>query len=211
MLVFVDESGDTGLRNLDGSSRYFVITLVLFDTQEAAEEVSQKIDALRQELSLPAQYEFHFFKTKDVLRRAFLTAVRQGQFIFCSLGVDKRKLHGTEFDHRDLFYKTVCEAAFSQARPLLHEANVQFDESGSKAFRQSLASHLLRSINDGEPGMKRIKKVKAQNSKGNNLMQLADMLCGAVARSYHEENGENEFRRLVSTREEMGPSVAWLK
>lgn len=202
MLVFVDESGDTGLRNLDGSSRYFVITLVLFDSQEAAEEVSRKIDALRQELSLPAQYEFHFFKTKDVLRRAFLTAVRQGQFTFCALVVDKRKLYGTEFERRDSFYKIICEAAFSQARPLLHEANVQFDESGSKAFRQSLASHLLRSINGGEAGVKRIKKVKTQESKGNNLMQLADMICGAIARSYHEEDGKEEFRRLVSAREE---------
>ncbi len=207
MLVFVDESGDTGLRDVAGSTRYFVLTLVLIETQETADEVSRRIDALRQELHLSPRYEFHFFKTKDVLRRAFLTAARHGQFTYCALVVDKRKLSGPEFERGDMFYRSVCATAFQEARPWLREASVQFDESGSRDFRRNLASHLMRVINRKEDDFPRLKKVKAQDSKGNNLMQLADMICGAVARAYQEEAGaekkdKEEFRRLVQGREQ---------
>ena len=34
MLVFIDESGDTGLKIEKGSSRYFVIALVSFEENE---------------------------------------------------------------------------------------------------------------------------------------------------------------------------------
>ena len=190
MLVFVDESGDTGLKDVDGSTRYFVITLIVFETLEAAEELSRRIDLLRQELHLPARYEFHFFKTKSIIRRAFLAAASRGRFTYCALVVDKRKLSGPFFDSHDSFYRSVCEAAFTEAVPLLHEANVQFDESGSQAFRKSLASHLLRTVNRQEEGFKCIKQIGTQESKGNNLMQLADMICGAVARDYQDAGAE---------------------
>ncbi len=36
MLVFIDESGDTGLKIDKGSSKYFVIALVIFEDHEEA-------------------------------------------------------------------------------------------------------------------------------------------------------------------------------
>ena len=206
MLVFVDESGDTGLKNIAGSSRYFVITLVIFEIEEDADDISRRIDLLRQELHLPLRYEFHFFKTKTAIRRAFLTAAGHGRFTYCALVVDKRKLSGPGYDSHDSFYQSVCAAAFIEALPWLHEANTQFDESGSREFRKSLASHLLCSINRGEDGFKRLKKVGTQVSKGNNLMQLADMICGAIARNYEDnaatEKNNGEFRQLIRAREQ---------
>jgi hypothetical protein len=54
---------------------------------------------------------------------------------------------------------------------------------------------------DAEDGLV-IRKVKMEDSKRNNLLQLADMVCGAVARSFREERENGwEFRRLVRERE----------
>ncbi|MBI3313947.1 MAG: DUF3800 domain-containing protein [Candidatus Omnitrophica bacterium] len=36
MLVFIDESGDSGLKITEGSSRYFSIALVVFEDREEA-------------------------------------------------------------------------------------------------------------------------------------------------------------------------------
>ncbi|HLE87121.1 MAG TPA: DUF3800 domain-containing protein [Candidatus Brocadiaceae bacterium] len=60
MLVFIDEAGDTGRKIEKGSSKLFVISLVMFDDYEEASACDQRINLLRRELNLPADYEFHF-------------------------------------------------------------------------------------------------------------------------------------------------------
>jgi len=62
MLVFIDESGDTGRKLEKGSSRYFVISLLIFDDHEEANNCDQRIRLLRKELKLSNDYEFHFYE-----------------------------------------------------------------------------------------------------------------------------------------------------
>lgn len=47
MLVFVDESGDSGLKLGDGSSDFFVLTLVIFSKNEDATSADILIDSIR--------------------------------------------------------------------------------------------------------------------------------------------------------------------
>ncbi|MBD3338866.1 MAG: DUF3800 domain-containing protein [Candidatus Lokiarchaeota archaeon] len=47
MLVFVDESGDSGLKINKGSSKFFIVTLVLFEEDDEANAADQRIDLLR--------------------------------------------------------------------------------------------------------------------------------------------------------------------
>ena len=50
MLVFVDESGDPGLKVLGGSSRLFTISLVVFEENDEALACDQRIELLKREL-----------------------------------------------------------------------------------------------------------------------------------------------------------------
>lgn len=50
MLVFIDESGDPGLKIEKGSSRYFTVSLVVFEDKEEALACDQRIGLLRREL-----------------------------------------------------------------------------------------------------------------------------------------------------------------
>lgn len=43
MLIFMDESGDIGFKLKTASSRYFVLTIVIFDNLDAAEKANQAI------------------------------------------------------------------------------------------------------------------------------------------------------------------------
>lgn len=128
-------------------------------------------------------------------------AVRGYDFKFIALVVDKRKLSGPEVQDRASFYKTVCGVAFESARELLFEANVKFDESDDKAAKRELASYLRRKVNVPGAAREHIKKVGTQGSKGNNLIQLADMICGAVYRSYQSEGNAGEHRNIIKHRE----------
>jgi len=71
MLVFIDESGDTGLKVKKGSSRYFIITLVSFEENEEAIVCDQRIQLLKRELRLPADFEFKFSKLRKDIRIKF--------------------------------------------------------------------------------------------------------------------------------------------
>ena len=50
MLVFIDESGDPGLKIGSGSTDYFIVTLVAFEENEEALLTDQRIQLLKQEL-----------------------------------------------------------------------------------------------------------------------------------------------------------------
>lgn len=195
MLVYVDEAGDTGFKFADNSSRYFVVALVVFAGQEQADSTSQQIDALRHELRTP-NLEFHFAKNKRSTRQAFLSKMRQAEFTAFALVVDKQKLSPANLPDRAAFYLEICGVAFKKASYLFREADIYFDEGGGKKFQKKLASHLRREINKSGEG--RIGKVKTLKSAGSSLIQLADIVCGAVFRAV--ESGEGEYRDIIQPR-----------
>ena len=47
MLVFLDESGDPGMKLQQGSSEYFFVTLVIFEDNEEALRADHHISGLR--------------------------------------------------------------------------------------------------------------------------------------------------------------------
>lgn len=46
-----------------------------------------------------------------------------------------------------------------------------------------------------------IKRVKVQNSAGNNLLQLADTVSGAINRSFSQKRDAQEYRQIIAHRE----------
>ena len=48
------------MKGKPGSSRFFVVTAVLFEDNEEAEMCDKRIDELRAELGLSEKFEFHF-------------------------------------------------------------------------------------------------------------------------------------------------------
>jgi hypothetical protein len=76
------------------------------------------------------------------------------------------------------------------------------DGSGSREFRKGLASYLKKHINSKTSSHRPIKKVKIEDSKSNNLLQLADMICGAVARGFKTDKSDaEEYRTIIKRRE----------
>jgi hypothetical protein len=202
MLVFVDESGDTGLKVGQGSSDLFTIVLVVFEDSEEAQAADDRITLLRRELRKPDNFEFHFVENGDNVREAFLRAVAPYHFFYFGFVVDKTRLYLPAFPSNAAFYKYLCGLVFESARPYLNEAIVAIDRSGGQGFRRELAAYLKRQVNDPNLPTKHIKKVDLPDSKSNNLLQLADMICGAVARHYREDKSEpGRFRKIIAHRE----------
>ena len=202
MLAFIDESGDPGMKNIgQSSSQYFAVTLVLFEDDDEALACDQRIELLKRELGFGPQFEFHFTKLKPIYRKAFLEAVAPYAFFYFSIVVNKAKLFGPGFKFPDPFYKYTCGLVFENTKPYLSNTIVVIDGSGDRKFRQQLQSYLKKRINDNADGKQYIKKVKMQDSRSNNLLQLADIVCGAVARCYSGKADAEEYRKVISHRE----------
>ncbi len=202
MLIFVDESGDPGLKLSQGSSKYFIVAIVLFEEDEEAEAAEQRINLLRRELGLASNFEFHFSENKATIRTAFFKAIEPYNFFYFGIVINKEKLYGEGFKFKESFYKYTCGLVFENAKQYLSQATVIFDGSGSKDFRRQLHRYLKRKINDKDRSYSYIKKVKIQDSSKNNLIQMADMICGAIRRSFRSNaKQDQQYRDIIRHRE----------
>ena len=202
MLVFIDESGDPGLKIQKGSSRYFTIALVIFEDREEALACDQRITLLKKELGWKERDEFHFKRNSDKVRRAFLQAIAPYNFFYYGIVVNKdpRKLYGEGFRDKQSFYKYACGLVFQNAKEKLGKSIVVIDRSGNLDFRRQLAKYLRKKIN--EEDKKLISKVKMQRSTGNNLLQLTDYVAGVINRSVQaRKKFAREYRKIIAHRE----------
>ena len=198
MLVFIDESGDTGLKIKQGSSRYFVIALVSFEEDEEAIACDQRIQLLKRELKLPADFEFKFSKLRKDIRIKFFEAVLPYVFFYYGIVINKdpSKLYGDGFKIKESFYKYTCSLVFENAKPHLKEATIIIDGSGSREFKKQFSTYLRKKV-----GTSVIKKIKIQSSHNNNLIQLADMIAGAINRSFSQKGDKDIYRKIIKSKE----------
>jgi hypothetical protein len=201
MLVFIDESGDAGLKVDEGSSTHFIFTLILFEDKAEAEKVDNHIDTIRQQLGLRKEFEFHFNKLSQKFKGHFFKEVCNFEFKYFSYVIDKQDVLADSFETTESFYLYACKQSVLVAKDYLNEAIVVIDGRSSRKSRQHIATYLKNNLNEKESEIFRIKKVKLEDSHKNNLLQLADMICGAVARLYKQ--GEKNNHQIIKHREEI--------
>lgn len=202
MLVFIDESGDTGRKITQGSSRFFVISLILFEDNDEALVCEQQIDLLRKEMGKPSRFEFHFQDNSDKTRLLFLKAIAPYAFTYFSVVIDKdpNKLIGQGFGVKESFYKYACNMVFTNAKPYLNNATVILDKTGSATFQASLKRYLTLKTN-GLAQQKIIKKIKQQRSSSNNLLQLADYVSGVINRKFQDKKSWKKYYKFINSKE----------
>ena len=200
MLVLIDESGDCGLKFGKGSSEYFTCVAVVFSDEVSMDACDRTIDGLKMEMKRPLSSEFHFSSSSDKTRRLFLERVSHDDFRYAAFVVNKRKLYGRRFTNPKEFYEFSVGIVCEHVKPMLDNAKIIIDKNGDRAFRQQLERRLRAQMTDKD-GNCRIKKVAMATSHSNNLLQLADMVCGAVMRSYTAS--DPGFRDLVKKREKL--------
>ena len=202
MLVFIDESGDTGLKlDIKPTSPLFIVTLVLFEDHDQAVQADQRIQALKTTLGTRGDFEFHFSKLKPAWRQRFLQEMALCEFFYFSVVLDKAGLTAHGIHSPAELYRYTCGLVFECAKPYLRDAVVILDGQGSELLRRELSSYLRHKIQADGAAHSLIHKVKLQDSHKNNLLQLADMVCGAVARSFTDKLDASEYRKLISHRE----------
>lgn len=188
MLVLIDESGDPGFKLEKGSTRHFVAAMVVFRDFKQAEACSQAIKGLR--TKLPHKGEFKFNKSDMRVRDGFFQAIEEHGFEVWALVVDKTCIHSENLRRNDEKFYNYFVKLLLDCGAQLKDARVKIDGSGDREFKQHLQRYLKKSLPEGA-----VSSVKFANSQKDDLIQLADMVVGAIARSYRADEERSKARR----------------
>jgi len=184
---------------VDKSSKYFVLTMVIFDNLEAAEKTNDSINQLRKSLKFQKDKEFKFNKeTSSEEKEVFLRKMSHHDFRYRSVVINKSVLLKKGFQNTtDNLYMLVTDQLFLRAGGRLNNASL-FADRTNKTFVTEFNGYLRKKLSTNM--MKLIGQIRYKDSKNNNLLQLAGMICGAIYESYEDKN--QQFYKLIKKREE---------
>ncbi len=95
---------------------------------------------------------------------------------------------------REAFYSFFVKSMLKFDNGLLKDAKVVIDGSGERVFKQELSAYLRRHTHDGA-----IKSVRFSDSRRDELVQLADMCTGAIARPYRDNRKDGDrWLRMIA-------------
>lgn len=172
---YVDESGDAGLNNNKGSA-YYVVAMVQLSNREPVAELA----ALRVELNLSPNFEFHFYKMNSRQKDDFFQAVRPFSFrvraatlIKSHIPLEYRALGSVELATQLLVSLTLRASHLDIANDILvlDDAPDSYLQALRIQFTQA-----YKQTNRDRP----FKKIVSSKSKYDDGLQIADMIAGAV-------------------------------
>ena len=85
---YIDESGTPGVA-INGND-WLVVSLVVFDSKEAAEKTEVAFSALRKKLKLPETYEFHRTHNSGVVQEEVEKILRRLEYKFICVEIKKQ-------------------------------------------------------------------------------------------------------------------------
>ena len=194
MLVLIDESGDAGFKLKKGSSTHFVVSMVVFSDMKAAEKCSTAIRELQRKLH--AYPEFKFSNSRAELKDEFFACVKAFDFLIYALVVSKSDIYSPALrTSSDKFYNYFVQQRVSRHQKLLIDAHIKIDESGDREFKKEMTTYLHRKMNRTS-----VKSVKFPSSKNDHLIQLADMVVGAIARRYSDKKDSDRWHKMLASK-----------
>ncbi|MGZ8159761.1 MAG: DUF3800 domain-containing protein [Methylobacter sp.] len=197
MLILIDESGDAGFKIAKGSTTHFVMAMVIFEDFKEAERASKAIGEARE--CWRVKPEFKFNKSHPDVRDKFFEVVRPFQFSVRALVVNKGRLYSENLrNNKDRFYNYFVNLLLKHDNNVLRGARVKIDGSGDREFKKELERYLKMQCQEGK-----IHSVKFAESHRDNLIQLADMAAGAIARSYRQDDRKNADRWRLMLRDKL--------
>lgn len=179
--LYVDETGDLGLKVLKGSSKYFGLVLIQFNKNIDIERTTKTIDALEKRLHLSPPHEWHFSNTQNSYRNEFYKAIKNSPFLIKSVFVDKQRLYTRG--------KVITNNLYlSLLKRLLNNGNYENSKlvlDKSSVARSEIISYVR---NDCKVDNSQIIDIKTPDSKKEKPLQIADMVAGAIHNHYKSNN-----------------------
>ena len=192
MIIFIDESGDPGLKNKKDSSPFLVISLLIFENDEDSTEVARVIEEYRKRIKHSPSYEFKFRKTKRKIIIGLLKSIQSERFKIRAIVLDKSQTKlSRDVYKKDLYHALIALALEGCLKNNLR-CKVRLDGIADREFRNSWRKYLRENLKRREIDFKLV------DSKSDSLIQLADLVAGSIRRSHlYGKNDANIYKKII--------------
>jgi len=179
--VYIDDSGDPGFKK--SSSSHFIIAAVLLLDEDKKQLLNDAITLFRRNLGWHELEEFRFKITnkKTILR--LIDFVRPFDFTAYAMVLDKSKIDPEDIpkDKASLYYYTIKELLLKLN---LTNPVITIDGRAGKQYSKEIRTYIRQGLR--EKGVENT-RIFLVDSRKNALVQLTDIIAGAVARSYRTD------------------------
>ncbi|MCX6029189.1 MAG: DUF3800 domain-containing protein [Chloroflexi bacterium] len=185
-----DEAGDASFSFDEGASTHFVLALIATAQPDVLREALAR---LREQRGLLADYEFKYHRLSSAaLRHAVIETLQAMDFVVYALTVDKTTLpvYLRTLDAHS-FYALLAAELIAQVPLSEREGAILLLDEFDPRGRALLA--LKRALK--RRGMRRgFRKMLNVRSRSEPLVQIADLVAGAILRAIAQGDGENLSR-----------------
>lgn len=193
-LAFIDESGNNSFE-FETQGNCFIVSAIICKENDL-QEIEEKIDSVRK------QYKFQSSEIKSskiagnhTKRMKILREFSDSNFTVVTLVVDKRKLTSQGFRYKKSFYKYLNGILYKHLYELFPKLSITVDELGGNPFMLEFKKYVQKNhVVDLFGGS----DFDMTNSKGNKLIQLADLYAGSMNYAISENKSGDHSRELLS-------------
>ncbi|MGD0280210.1 MAG: DUF3800 domain-containing protein [Smithella sp.] len=179
--AFIDEFGNSNLDIAkEGVSTHFIVSAVIVDEHKIP-LLEEKLDIIRKKYFQTGDIKSRKVGKDDSKRSRILNELSELDFHIFAVVVDKAKLHSEGFRHRHVFYKylhSLVDGALYRTYPNL---KISADQYGTKEFMDGFCKYIE---NNHIPDLFNQADFCFVPSNSSLLVQLADFICGTLARHF---------------------------
>lgn len=180
-LVFIDDSGDAGIKQY--SSSHLVLAAVLFEDTLTAEQVARSLLELKISIGWTENHEFKFNKTKKLYIKRALSAIVRYDFSVYAVVVNKSHQMNRNTDIYNHTMRRLLEIT------PLNNANIKIDGQHGSSYAKRVISQLRKESNLSSTKIRRIRFV---DSKKDILVQLADLITSSLYRATQQNKSDRD-------------------
>lgn len=184
-MVFVDESGNPGIKDEQGE---FVIVGIIVVNENDLARISKEFSKIRRQMNLDRDFEFKFSKTNKKIIIKLLKGLSDIDFEVYALIFDKKVI---QTNGQTVYNRLLCDLIKEMK---IKDADILVDGKTSRRNRNSVASFFRKEL------LGTGNRLRYGNSKSFDGLQLADLIAGTIHRFCSEKKGGVDFMMIIKNK-----------
>jgi len=193
--AFVDEFGGFGFDfSKVNTSKYFILCSIIVRAEQLS-KLENAIDVLRKKYFSNSEMKSSNIGSDDKRRMVLITEILKLDFRIIALVADKEDFYNSALtNYKQVFYKYMHKLLYNNLYLPYPKLKIYADELGDEDFKNGFKKY----ISNNRPTYNIFNEYDFDfvDSTSSNLVQLADIIVGSIARKLNDDNAPNYIEIL---------------
>ena len=193
--AFIDEFGGFGFDfSKEDTSKYFILCSVIVKADQLT-SIENSVDNLRKQFFSNSEMKSSNIGNNDKRRMSLITEILKLDFRIIALIADKEDFYKSAItNYKQVFYKYMHKLLYNNLYSVYPKLKIYADELGDDEFKEGFKKY----VSNNRPNYNIFNEYAFDfiDSKNSNLVQLADIIVGSIARKLNDDNAPNYLEIL---------------